>query len=98
MTITLNMRTVNVILIKLITVVKVYLANPVTKRCRRFRDMNFLFGRGKKNLRGKDGGCGFPREFVTLRVAQHIWLHPVSMEPCDILNVRSGAQITALSD
>ena len=48
---------------------------------------------GKKNLRGKDGGCRFPREFVTLRllrVAQHmhIWLYPISMEPCDSLNVR----------
>ena len=54
------MRTVNVILIKLITVVKVYLANPVTKRCRRFRDMNFLFGRGKKKLAGKRWGLRVP--------------------------------------
>ena len=38
------MRTVNVILIKLITVVKVYLANTVTK---------MQFERGKKKLAGK---------------------------------------------
>ena len=35
MTITLNVRTVNVILLMLNTVVRVFLTNPVTKRCRR---------------------------------------------------------------
>ena len=44
LTITFNMRTVNVILIKLITVVKVYLTNTVTK---------IQFGREKKKLAGK---------------------------------------------
>ena len=46
LTITFNMRTVNVILIKLITVVKVYLTNTVTK---------IQFGREKKSLLGKGG-------------------------------------------
>ena len=41
------MRTVNVILIKLITVVKVYLTNTITK---------IQFGREKKSLLGKEGG------------------------------------------
>ena len=40
------MRTVNVILIKLITVVKVYFTNTVTK---------IQFGREKKSLLGKGG-------------------------------------------
>ena len=55
LTITLNKKTVNVILIMLITVVGVFLTNPVTKRCRRCRAMNIPFGRNKKNLQGKGG-------------------------------------------
>ena len=49
------MRTLNVILIKLITVVKVYLANPVTKICRRYRTTSVQFARGKKTCWQKMG-------------------------------------------
>ena len=42
-TITLNVRTVNVILLMLITVVRVFLTNPVTKRCWRCRVVNISF-------------------------------------------------------
>ena len=52
LTIDLNMRTMNVILIMLITVVRVFLTNPNTKRCRRCRAMNILFGR--KNKEGRE--------------------------------------------
>ena len=57
MTITLNVRTVNVIPLMSITVLRVFLTNPVTKRCRRCRMMNIQFsGETKKYLRGKEGG------------------------------------------
>ena len=70
LTITLNKKTVNVILIMLITVVGVFLTNPVTKRCRRCRAMNIPFGRNKKNLQGKGGQrqqiivSNFPQMFL----------------------------------
>ena len=59
LTITLNMRTVNIILIMLFTVMRVFLTNPFAKRC---RAMNIPFGQTKnkeeeEKTRGeKEGG------------------------------------------
>ena len=44
LTITLNMRTVNIILIMLFTVMREFLTNPFAKRC---RAMNIPFGKTK---------------------------------------------------
>ena len=57
LTTTLNVRTVNVILLMLNTAVRVFLSNPVTKRCQRCRAMNIPFTRNKqKTRRKKEGG------------------------------------------
>ena len=55
MTITLNVRTVNVILLmSIMTVVRVFLTNRVTKRCRRCRVIIIQFsGKTKKNTCGE---------------------------------------------
>ena len=55
MTIPLNARTVNVILLMLITVVRVFMTNPVTTRCRRCRAMNFPVRTKQNKLRAKGG-------------------------------------------
>ena len=52
-TITPNLRTVNVILIILITFVRVFLTNPDKKRYRKCREMNIPIGRNKKKPAGK---------------------------------------------
>ena len=55
-TITPNLRTVNVILTILITVVRVFLTNPDKKSYRKCREMNIPIGRNKKkNLRERGG-------------------------------------------
>ena len=54
-TITPNLRTVNVILMILITVVRVFLTNPDKKRYRKCREMNIPIGRNKKNLWERGG-------------------------------------------
>ena len=61
-TITLNLRSVNVILLMENTVVRVFSdkrvdKNPLTKRCRRCRVMNIKLGRNKKKkFRETEGG------------------------------------------
>ena len=57
LTITLNVRTLNVILLMLITVLRVFLTNPETKRCRRCRATNTpVRKKQKKNCGQKEGG------------------------------------------
>ena len=75
MTIPLNMRTVNVILIGMImlftvvSVVRVFLTNPDAKRC---RAMNIPFGQNKNKEEKKKNGEGKRRnEFAEWHVA---WL------------------------
>ena len=53
LTITLNVRTLNVILLMLITVLRVFLTNPVTKRCRRCRATNTPVRTKQKKLVAK---------------------------------------------